>query len=239
MNQTQTKIFHFCVPLWNRGNDISMLLENLNKIYSELDRTKITFTVTISDFHSDDIDLEQKKKEIDFPLRILYLDGRFNIALSLQNSIDSITKESINDNDIILLCDADAVFDDGVNLLKEISEQVIQGKTYYCPIVSTEAKPTWRCNFNGKIYVPVEDHWGCGTVATYVSDIKRTGGYHGSDFLGTRGEEWGGHDSLITSKLKGFLVPVRNIESRIWVRSHVRPTTNYWYRKAPTIYHGV
>jgi hypothetical protein len=231
-----------CIPLYNRGKDVSRLLNNLNTLYQKLNTS---LEVIIGDFHSTDISFPDVFSEIhlnntnlgqkSFNIKVLQIDGNFNIAKSLQTCADycqttnDSTTATTETEPILMFVDADTVFE---------SESVFQnlliqrGKTYYCPIVSTEAKPTqWDATFNGSVYVPNRDHFGTGLIAIYISDYQRSGGFKDSEFMGERGEFWGQHDTYLDCKLKNQgLVPIRPVESNVWLRCHQRnAATSKWF----------
>ena len=229
-DNTDTK-YYICIPLYNRGNDVYRLLHNLNTLYQKLNTSLLE--VIIGDFHSTDISFPDVFSEIhlnntktgqkSFNIKVLQIDGNFNIAKSLQICADYCgetnngSREDIN----LMFVDADTVFESESvfeNLLIE------RGKTYYCPIVSTEAKPTqWDATFNGKVYVPDCDHLGTGLIAININDYQQSGGFKDSEFMGERGEYWGQHDTYLDYKLKSRgLKPIRPVESNVWLRSHQR-----------------
>jgi hypothetical protein len=175
-------------------------------------------------------DRNTSKGQFCVPVIVLDLDGNFNIAKALQACADSVSDVNINTS-ILMFVDADTVFENGSQLFTEIVCGIEKGKTYYCPIVSTEAKPTqWQSTFDGSVYIPDQDHLGTGLIAIHNIDYKACGGFHNSEFMNDRGEHWGQHDTFIDQKLQLCgLKPVRPVESRIWLRHHQRNTDTKWF----------
>jgi len=211
--------FWFCVPLYNRCDDITKLLNNL------LDTcTTFSIKIVIADFTSTDINFEHVK----YPIVVINVPGVFNIAKALQTCTDYCHAHGLA-NDILVLLDADTVFNELQKTLTYISNVVVRGKSYYCPIVSTEAKPNvWSATFNGEVYVPNEEHFGTGFIAIHNGDYEMAGGFKDSVFLTERGESWGYHDTYLTQKL-GFLRQIRPVESEVWLRSHKRDANTKWF----------
>jgi len=212
---------NICVPLYNRGSDITKLLQNLNSVKIP----NIILNVIIGDYHSTDVNLNEIISELEIKTTVIQIEGRFNLAKALQ-----ICSETVLDPDeLIMLMDADTVFDNESELFKRICDYVIQGETFYCPIVSTEGLPKkWGCYWNGKVHVPTEDHYGEGVMLMYNSDYKKAGGFNNSEYMHERGEIWGGHESILINRLY-FLRKIRPIESDIWLRLHKRDKDTVWY----------
>jgi hypothetical protein len=219
---------NICVPLFNRGSDITNLVQNINSIKIP----NITLNVIIGDYHSTDVDLNQIIKDLEIKVTVIQIDGRFNLAKSLQICSDTV----LDPDELIMHIDADTVFDNGSELFTRISNYVIQGQSYYCPIVSTEGRPKkWSSQYNGKVYVPTEDHCGSGLILIYNSDYKNSGGFNNSEYMNERGEIWGHHERILLSRLS-FLNKIRHIESDIWLRMHKRDKDSVWYSGGSTDY---
>jgi len=218
-------IINICIPLYNRGNDITKLIHNINDISKIIDKINIILKVHIGDYHSTDVDLYELVKQVQINTNIIQIDGKFNLAKSLQLCSDTVT----DPNELIMHIDADTVLENGLELFKSICNQVIQGKTFYCPIVSTEGNPSgWPRKYNGKVYVPTRDHFGKGLIVIYNSDYKKSNGFIGSEFMKQRGEIWGSHEIVLEKRLK-FLNIIRPITSDIWLRDHKRNHNTTWY----------
>ena len=224
-----SKQIHICVPLYNRGEDISHLLNNLQDIHNKLDKNIVSFQVHIGDFNSTDIDLHQLIKNFNFKVNIYSIEGNFNISIALQKCFDNITQL----DDLVFTLDADTVLETEETFYF-IVKNVEKNKTFYCPIVSTEDNiKNFNSTFNGKIYVPNTDHGGSGAIAIYNEDLKRTNEYKNSEFLGPRGELWGWHDTYLTNKISDSgLKWIRRIETNIWLRNNngKKDKTSKWYR---------
>ena len=212
---------NICIPLYNRGSDITKLLHNLNSVKVP----DIILNVIIGDYHSTDVNLNEIISEIELKTTVIKIEGRFNLAKALQ-----ICSETVLDPDeLIMTMDADTVFDNESKVFTRICNYVIQGQSYYCPIVSTEGLPKkWGSQYNGKVYVPTEDHFGEGVMLMYNSDYKKAGGFNNSEYMHERGEIWGGHESVLINRLH-FLRKIRYIESDIWLRLHKRNKDTRWY----------
>lgn len=216
-----------CIPLYNRGEDISKLLYNINDIYNSIDKNILNINVIIGDYNSTDIDFNEIISKISVPVKIIQIKGTFNLSKSLQICSDSVKKM----DELIMHLDADTVFEGGSEFLIEICNKVIKRKTYYCPIVSTEYKPRgWKAKFNEKIYIPTSDHGGRGFIIIYNSDYKKSKGFLNSKYMSDRGEIWGGHENILRSRFK-FLKIIRCIESNIWLRNHLR-TKSRWFSRS-------
>jgi hypothetical protein len=228
---------NICIPLYNRGEDVLKLLFNIKDIWekNKVFERPFEIKVIIGDFYSTDINFQEIKKCFPYELVIINLDGNFNISKSIQACTDSVT----NPNDILMIIDADTVFEDGLNTFKHIINNVKQSESYYCPIVSTEAIPNkWPYTFNGKVYVPVSDHGGTGFVCVYNSDWIKSGGFNGSNYLLERGEFWGAHDDYMNVVLvKVALLKInREIVSNIWLRYHKRDVNKKWFSQQSSDY---
>lgn len=68
----------------------------------------------------------------------------------------------------------------------------------------------------------------------YASDWHRINCYKDSEFLGIRGEKWGGHDTYMTMEFKKYLYQIRDIRRDVWVRKNVRQGD--WYNTCNLIY---
>jgi glycosyltransferase involved in cell wall biosynthesis len=225
---TDYKILHICIPLWNRGPDIEKLLANLEEIHQKIDKSKLKFEVHITDFHSTDIDLNIKQKEVSYPLHVYNLNGQFNIGIALQNCFNQVS----NPDHLVMICDADTVFENGEHNLLRVINDVKQGINFYCPVVSFEDKPRGsRVEFKGGRYTPQEDTGGRGFMILYNSDLQRSGTFGNSPYLSERGKKWGGHDSYLAERLSNLrLHCIRPIEEWIWLRAHDRdPQKNGWF----------
>ena len=219
---------NICIPLFNRGSDITKLLQNINSVKTP----DIILNVIIGDYHSTDVDLNQIIKDLEIKVTIIQIYGCFNLAKALQICSDTV----LDPDELIMHIDADTVFDNGSELFKRICNYVIQGQSYYCPIVSTEGKPLkWNANYNGKVYVPTNDHHGSGLILIYNSDYKKSGGFNNSEYMNERGEIWGHHEIIILNRLS-FLNKIRLIESDIWLRIHNRDKDSVWYSGGSTDY---
>jgi len=219
---------NICVPLFNRGSDITNLLQNINSIKNP----NITLNVIIGDYHSTDVDLNQIIKDLEIKVTVIQIDGCFNLAKSLQICSDTV----LDPDELIMHIDADTVFDNWSELFTRICNYVIQGQSYYCPIVSTEGRPLiWNANYNGKVYVPTHDHGGSGLILIYNSDYKKSDGFNNSEYMNERGEIWGHHETIILNRLS-FLNKIRPIESDIWLRMHKRDKDSVWYSGGSTNY---
>jgi len=132
-----------------------------------------------------------------------------------------------------MLIDADTMFEDGVNVMSDIFEKVVQGETYYCIMPANEIKPcVWRTKKVGNVWVPQHENGDTGTIAVYNTDFIKSNGFSGSEFMKARGELWGGHDGFIDKKLKSQLKRIRFTEPRIWLRKHKRSKSTKWFSKA-------
>ena len=213
------------VGLWNRGRDLSLLLDNLRQINdSDLE-------VLICDFNSTDINFDEHIYDLD--CKVIQCDGNFNLSKGLEMGVDNST------GDIVMLLDADAVLDD-YNIFENIRNTVKEGETFYCPIVSTQDKPKrWGSveviNSKGnKVWKPTGDPRGSGMIAVYKSDYKSINGLKDSIYYNTaRGEFWGGHDGYLYEKLKKNLKVLRPIEENIWLRANDRSKEHKWYKTEP------
>lgn len=216
------KVLHMCIPLYNRGVDVTQLLYNINDIHNKI--KDVDIKVIIGDYHSTDVDLETIKTKLQVPINIILIDGAFNLSKSLQICSDTV----LNLDDLIMHLDADTVIENGPELIPEILSHVKQGVSYYCPICSTEYKmPGTSSTSNGKIFIPNHDHGGSGLIIVYNSDYKKSNGFHNTEFMNDRGEKWGSHEVVLLQRLS-FLFKYRRIESSIWLRTHKRDNLS-WY----------
>ncbi len=219
-----TKNLHFVVPLFNRGSDLTKLIDNLRDTHCH---------IWIGDFSSTDVD---------WPTIItpggnacvwkVSLPGNFNIAKAY---CEVAKKIKHFENAILVFIDADTVFDNPQETCLDILRNVKRGETYYCPNVSTQSKPTkWKSEFNGSVYVPTEDPRGFGLCAVFRPDFALSGEYFGTEFLEERGEYWGQHDTYLMKQLETVtkLKPIRPTLSNVWLRTNNRDKTNKWYSKA-------
>jgi hypothetical protein len=223
---------HMIVPLYNRGDDFVKLLENLKYVFCK---------IWVCDFGSTDIDIT---KEDSFPRKfnVISLKETFNWAKGIETVVRSQELAQC-ENAIIVMLDADTVFDDPIKTLAEIKAQVIRNKTFYAPNVATEGRPNpnknpiWKTEFNGRHWVPLDtipmrERRGFGFCAVYRSDYVLSGGFQGSDFMGERGEYWGQADTFIMQKLQmSQLTPIRPILSNVWLRLNNRDRKEHWYSK--------
>jgi hypothetical protein len=216
-------LLNICIPLWNRGFDIKKLFENLDIINKKLDQTIITFEVYIGDFKSTDINLELEKSLYSFKINTVYIEGPFNISIGIIKAVELVK------SGLLLITDADTVFDNDINLYA-LCNDITEGKTFFTPICSTESKPLlWSYLYDSikQIYVPTVDHGGAGCVLCYLSDWKNANVFIGSDYLLERGQYWGGHDDKMSNDLRVNLSRIRYISDNIWTRPNIR--TGKWY----------
>jgi len=206
-----------CVPLYNRGADITRLLRNLNG--------QPNVCVTIADYHSDDINLDELISTMDLKIHVVRCNGVFNIANATQSAIEE------SEESVILIVDADTIFSHVIETFDEIRKQVIKGETYYCPNVGTYAKPTkWRAEWNGNCWVPTYDPRGFGILAVHKSDYMQSGGFINSEYTKSKGEFWGGHDGFLMEKLH-FLKKIRPTLGDVWLGENNRDSKQKWYSK--------
>lgn len=218
------KLVNICIPLYNRGYNVTKLLHNINDIYNNVDK-KIDVKVIIGDFHSTDIDFESIIPLLDVPVHIIQLEGTFNMVKSLQTCSDYVS----DPDEIIMHSDADVVFENGSETIFNMCELVKKGETYSSPICGTEQMPfRWSYTFNGSFYVPTEDHHGGGILIIYNEDYKRLNGYTNDPYMGERGEIWGQHENILKSRLSS-LVRIRKINPYIWSRCHERDGNIKWF----------
>ncbi len=217
-----------CVPLWNRGYDMIKLLENLDILYKKLDKNiDFNFGISIGDFYSTDINFENEIKKYDYKICIDKYKHPFNIVIGIMNAVFNVDKKT----DIIMVTDADTVFYENIDLYK-MCKSIEKGKTFYVPICSAEAKTRlWETKYDEKknIYIPLIDHGGSGLVLVYLDDWKTINVFNNSDYLGKRGEIWGGHDDEMSKYLSTKLYRIRDINDEIWSRPNNRK--GEWYSK--------
>ena len=219
---------NFIVPLWNRGNDLLMLLENLKGVDCKILVIDHNSTDIVNYFHPEKPTWNDIKKE--YKNVMMHTNPNlFNWAQAIQLGVNQI----INTSSIVVLTDADTVFDNPKQFIKDIRAAVQEGKTYFCPNVGTEAKPTkWQAKFNGRCWVPTEDPRGAGLIACYKSDFQRSGGFCNTEFMGARGQEWGGADVKLMERLDWIgLTKIRPTLSNVWLRKNDRDSKNKWYSK--------
>ena len=239
---------YICIPLFNRATDVTNLLINLNEIYDlVLEKCRLKLRVIIGDFNSTDIsfakvfsdiqDINTANGKNSYSASVLQCGGsNFNIAKSLQMCAEHVISLTSNASDAILMfVDADTVFEiDSITQIFNSVSSIKKTKSYYCPIVSTQTKPTqWPATFDGSVYVPDVDHLGTGLVAIYASDYAKSGGFQTSEFLGERGEHWGQHDTFLDLLFKQHgMQPIRPVESAVWLRKNNRDPTTKWFSKS-------
>jgi len=215
-----------CIPLWNRGSDMCKLLENIEILYKKLDTNILDLNVSIGDFNSDDVNLKEEIKKYSFKTTIVYIEGPFNITVGITKAVETVK------DGILLITDADTVFDVNINL-HSLHGHAKEGEKYLSPICSSEAEPSdalWKSVYNPikKIYVPNHDHNGAGLVVCYLSDWKNANVFIGSGFLEERGKYWGYHDDVMRRDLGKNLSRTRFITDEIWTRPNSRSAGN-WY----------
>lgn len=217
---------YFCIPLWNRGDDIKLLLSNLERIYININK-KINFHTLISDFYSSDINLEIEKKKYSYQIDILYINEPFNISKGIKYATDRV-----KDGNIIMILDADTVFDNDFNII-DIINLIKENESFYCPIVSFEYvrkdfKKFVMYNKEKKLYIPIKDTRGEGMILCYSSDWKKSKVFIGSEFLDSRGETWGQHDTYMVKSLENIgLKKIRLITDKIWLRKNNKNNTKW------------
>lgn len=214
-----TKEINFIVPLWNRSEHIKGILQCIQAHVRTLDENNIK--VIIADFHSTDIDLKEHIKQYTFPIQIVLLDPPFIIGKGLQVAAEQVT----NSDALLYFCDADTIF--SKKIFERIRNSIVEGKTFYAPIVSRETK-------EGNISVPVKDNKGKGNIGVHIHDFQKSKGWRYKRHVRCGGLEnapgpmlrtgHGGHDGHIYNVLMLYahLKPVRKIESDQWVRFHKR-----------------
>ena len=95
-----------CIPLYNRGKDIQLLINNINNMYDHFKSNNINLILHITDFNSTDINLNDEVLNKKFNTNIYTLSGKFNIGKALQCCADNVSDE----NSILLITDADVCF---------------------------------------------------------------------------------------------------------------------------------
>ena len=221
---------NICIPLYNRCSDITNLLYKLEKIYSKIDSNILKLNVIITDFNSDDINLEKLKPFFSFDINIINLNQKFNIAIGIKTAADTVK------DGIIFIIDADTEFSSDFNLI-ELCKLIEEGKNFYNPIIGCEAFPNnWECKYDEKnnFYIPKNDHGGSGMLLCYSSDWHKINCFNNSEFLGKRGEKWGGHDTCMTQEFKKYLQQIRDTRTDVWLRKNNRE--GEWYATCCLIY---
>lgn len=216
------------VPLHNRGNDVTKLLMNLERL---------SVRVVVVDHHSLDIDFPSLLPTLDLKVDVIQTDGPFNLAKALQIGCASIQ----DPNAIVVLIDADTVFDDAHETFKWIWQTLQDPSCYLCPNVSTEARPGpvltqahrgYAAEFNGRVWVPTTDPRGAGFIACRLKHFRKSGGYLNSDLLDARGEYWGSADTHLMERLDSIgLKRIRPTLADVWLRKNDRDVQNKWYSK--------
>lgn len=222
-------IVNIIVPLWNRGEHIKLLLENLKVAVNATNEKQIK--LWISDFHSSDIDLPEYIKQYTsvFPIEIVLLPGPFIIGKALQIAAEKIPGA----NGLIYFTDADIVLPN--EIFNRIRNSVIRGKTFYAPVVSRE-------NEHGVVEESV-NQGGKGCIGVHILDFLKSKGWRYPNHVGCGVEgkgspmtrtAWGKHDTHIYQVLKVLqrLKPVRLSETDQWVRFHKRDGWYLEYEKA-------
>lgn len=220
-----TTPLNFCVPLWNRAENIKQLLDNLQTQVN--DSNEKNFKLWIADFNSTDVVLDELIKQYKMPIEIVKIDGPFIIAKGLQ-----IAAEKLPLGEIVYFIDADAVFPKCI--FQRVRNCVTLGKQFYCPMIAFEQE-------NGKIIFPKggRDHGGKGHIGVFVNDFIKCRGWRDNEHLTEtpipgpgpmERQKWGGHDGHLYNKLRwDHLNCCRPHEMDQWSRHHNR-ATNPWYK---------
>ena len=210
-----------CIPLYNRGKDFKLLLENVNDMYDYFKKNDIILSINVGDFNSTDIDLNNEIKKYKFKTNIYSLDGMFNICKSLQCCADNITDL----NTILLFTDADVcITENSYNKIIYYIENILKKNINFIDTMTAIE------NGNNEIIPTLKEHNGGGILFIYNDDFKRTNGFKDSDFIKERGNYWGGHDAYYQSLFINFgLIMYRPITNTIYLRYHSRNKDNIWY----------
>lgn len=211
------------VPLYERGDDVTKLLMNLEGL---------PLTVIIVDHHSLDIDFPSLLPTLQLKVNVIQNSGPLNLAKALQTACASIQDSRA----IVVLADADTVFDNAEETFRWIYQTLQAGGCYLCPNVSTQAKPGkglhYASEFNGHVWVPTTDPHGAGFIACTISQFRKCGGYLGSEFMEERGQRWGQADSYLMARLDNIgLKRIRPTLTDVWLRENNRDPTDPWYAK--------
>ena len=201
-----------CVPLYNRGADITYLLGRIKEI---LDGNPADVSVNIGDYSSTDVDLEHLKEKFDYKINIIDIEGKFSRAGGLHYSSMRAVERSDPDT-IIFHCDADMHLPD--DIFTKIKQHTKNGETFYVPIYGFEC-------VDGE--VEFYEHGGKGNLSLYSGDYRRfvAGGGYGDMVFKTT---WGEEDHYIYENLIKILDPVRIPEPGFYSRWHKREQSD-WY----------
>jgi hypothetical protein len=210
-----------CIPVFNRGNDVKLLLKNIEHMNKHFKDKNVIFTLRIGDFNSTDIDLNVEIKKYQYDIHVFHLNGEFNICQALQACTDSVA----DPNKILCIIDADTCFTEkSYDQLEFHIKNVLEKNNSFIDSMTANEDSRKR------IIPTVKDHHGGGILLIYNDDFKKSNGFKDSPYMDERGTYRGGHDTYYETMLINYgLKMFRPINNNIFLRFHSRSKTNKWY----------
>ncbi len=192
------------------------LLENLKQTQDS------RWSMLVSDSGSDDVDLEQLKR--DNPGLFDYVQHPCESFIIGKASDDGCNADACKFPDaIIYITDVDIQYP--TDVFCRIRTHTQLGKTFYSPIVSLQKR-------DGTLYGEgKDDHNGRGQIGIFAEDFTKSGGWKKSKYMDSA--EWGGQDTHFRNSLKRSGLIEKRMPSYDMI-SQWHPREHTWYKPGKT-----